>query len=57
MACHDEEIECDMCGDAGAIWTKFCTVCGVDYCNRCEITHAAQHEFALEAQVLSEDHQ
>lgn len=53
--CHDEEIQCDMCGRMAALWTRFCTVCGVDYCDQCEMTHQAQHEFAVEAQGLERD--
>jgi hypothetical protein len=52
MACHEETIECDMCGEDNTLWTKFCTVCGIDYCENCKLTHDAQHEFAVEAQGL-----
>ena len=40
---------CDMCGTRRFKWAKFCTLCGIDYCEQCEIAHAAQHEFVAEA--------
>lgn len=40
---------CDMCGTRRFKWARFCALCGIDYCEQCEMTHAAQHEFVAEA--------
>lgn len=47
---EDYSSDCDMCGKRkAASRVVFCATCGVDYCSDCELTHAAQHEFAEEA--------
>lgn len=42
---------CDICGRrvAELETLRFCTLCGVDYCDWCKLTHNAQHEFVAEA--------
>lgn len=54
MACGEDFMTCDICNDSNPLWSKFCTICGLDYCNNCEMTHSANHEFATEAQGLQE---
>lgn len=49
MADLDDFQTCDMCGATSAIWIRFCTLCGLDYCDRCNLAHSAQHEFVAEA--------
>lgn len=41
--------QCDMCGRTSHVWIKFCTLCGLEYCDQCKMTHDAQHEFIAEA--------
>lgn len=48
----DDAVQCDMCKNYGALWTRFCTVCGFDFCSDCELTHNAVHEFSKEAQNI-----
>ncbi len=39
---------CDLCGVQEAR-TRFCDVCGVDYCEECALgAHEAMHEVAVE---------
>lgn len=45
MATAEQEegfLDCDFCGKA--VRTRFCTLCGVDYCDGCRVTHATVHD-------------
>lgn len=54
MADHEDYQSCDMCGRTLGKWFRFCTVCGLDYCDACDLTHSAQHEFVAEAMGVEE---
>ena len=55
MADHEDSQSCDTCGRTSAVWIKFCTICGLDYCDACELTHAAQHEFVAKAMGIEKE--
>lgn len=47
---HDDINQCDMRGKPDTERRlRFCSLCGIDYCDGCKMTHDAQHEFVAEA--------
>lgn len=53
MAEIEEDINCDLCNEYQPV--RFCEVCGIDWCKRCEITHNEVHREVGEATAMDID--